>query len=231
MKIFKSFCNVISSIATILILLIAIFLINTKIMGLNQFTVLSGSMEPSIHIGSLLFVEPVEPTEISDGTIITYAMSETTVVTHRVTDVVELPEDPGVLRFQTKGDANEFKDASLVHEKNVIGVPKFVVPYAGFLANYLQSNTRVLSIIFILIAGFSIASDWLFDKDEDKADEDAKKGEGKDADEGADKSEGADEGAKKDDKTADSSDKVESNDKLADSSAKVESNDKESKEV
>lgn len=227
MKVFKSFCNVVSSLATILILLIAIFLINTKIMGLNQFTVLSGSMEPSIHIGSLLFVAPVEPSEISDGTIITYAMSETTVVTHRVTDVVELPEDPGVLRFQTKGDANEFADASLVHEKNVIGVPKFVVPYAGFLANYLQNNTRVLSIIFILIAGFSIASDWLFDKDEDKAEEGAKRDEGKDADESSDKGESA----KKDNKLADSSDKVESNDKLADSSAKVESNDKESKEV
>ena len=47
-------------------------------------------------------------------------------------------EDPAVVRFRTKGDANETEDGGLVHYKNVIGTPVFTIPYLGFVANYIQ---------------------------------------------------------------------------------------------
>ena len=43
-----------------------------------------------------------------------------------------------VVRFRTKGDANETEDGGLVHYKNVIGTPVFTIPYLGFVANYIQ---------------------------------------------------------------------------------------------
>ena len=43
-----------------------------------------------------------------------------------------------MLRFRTKGDANDSPDGGLVHYKNVIGVPVFTIPYLGYVANYIQ---------------------------------------------------------------------------------------------
>ena len=55
-----------------------------------------------------------------------------------MTEVVPDDEDSTVIRFRTKGDANEAEDAGLVHYKNVIGVPVFTVPYLGYVADYIQ---------------------------------------------------------------------------------------------
>ena len=43
-----------------------------------------------------------------------------------------------MIRFRTKGDANEAEDGSLVHYKNVIGTPIFSIPYLGYIADYIQ---------------------------------------------------------------------------------------------
>lgn len=65
-------------------------------------------------------------------------LDENTVATHRVVGIVPDEEDPTVIRFRTKGDANEAEDGSLVHYKNVIGTPIFSIPYLGYVADYIQ---------------------------------------------------------------------------------------------
>ena len=65
-------------------------------------------------------------------------LDENTVATHRVVGIVPDEEDPTVIRFRTKGDANEAEDARLVHYKNVIGTPVFSIPYLGYATNYIQ---------------------------------------------------------------------------------------------
>ena len=47
-------------------------------------------------------------------------------------------EDASVIRFRTKGDANETVDGALVHYKNVLGKPVFTIPYLGYVADYIQ---------------------------------------------------------------------------------------------
>jgi len=66
-------------------------------------------------------------------------LSEDTVSTHRIVEVVPDEEDPAVLRFSTKGDANEAVDGTLVHYKNILGTPVFAIPYLGYLASYISS--------------------------------------------------------------------------------------------
>ena len=61
-----------------------------------------------------------------------------TVATHRVVEVVPDAEDPSVVWFRTKGDANTSPDGALVHCRNVLGVPKFSIPYLGYVAHYIQ---------------------------------------------------------------------------------------------
>lgn len=93
---------------------------------------------PTYHTGSLIYVKRVDPFTITPGQPITFLLDEDTVATHRVTEVVPDAEDSTVIRFRTKGDANEAEDAGLVHYKNVIGVPVFTVPYLGYVADYIQ---------------------------------------------------------------------------------------------
>lgn len=95
-------------------------------------------MEPTYHTGSLIYVKKVDPFTIQPGQPITFMLDEKTVATHRVVGVVPDEEDATVIRFRTKGDANEAEDGTLVHYKNVIGEPVFSIPYLGYLAEYIQ---------------------------------------------------------------------------------------------
>lgn len=134
----KKVWNAVSSILVALVVIFAALLVGARLFGLQVFTVLSGSMEPAYHTGSLIYVKKVDPATIKEGQAITFLLAEDTVATHRVIEVVPDEEDPTVLRFRTKGDANDSPDGGLVHYKNVIGVPVFTIPYLGYVANYIQ---------------------------------------------------------------------------------------------
>ena len=137
-KSLKKIWNVVSSILVALVVILALLLVGARVVGLRVFTVLSGSMEPTYHTGSLIYVKEVDPYTIKAGQPITFMLNEDTVATHRVVEVVPDEEDPTVIRFRTKGDANEIEDGSLVHYKNVIGTPIFSIPYLGYVAEYIQ---------------------------------------------------------------------------------------------
>lgn len=137
-KSLKKIWNVISSILVALVVILALLLVGARVVGLQVFTVLSGSMEPTYHTGSLIYVKKVDPYTIKEGQPITFMLDENTVATHRVVGIVPDEEDPTVIRFRTKGDANETEDGSLVHYKNVIGTPIFSIPYLGYVADYIQ---------------------------------------------------------------------------------------------
>ena len=130
--------NVISTIIVAIVVILALLLVGARVVGLQVFTVLSGSMEPTYHTGSLIYVKKVDPYTIEPGQPITFMLDENTIATHRVVGIVPDEEDPTVIRFRTKGDANDAEDGSLVHYKNVIGTPVFTIPCLGYVANYIQ---------------------------------------------------------------------------------------------
>ena len=134
----KKAWNIISGILAALIMLLALLLVGARIVGLRVYTVLSGSMEPTYHTGALIYVKKVDPYNIKAGQPITFMLDENTIATHRVVGIVPDEEDPAVIRFRTKGDANEAEDGALVHYKNVIGTPVFSIPYLGYVADYIQ---------------------------------------------------------------------------------------------
>lgn len=137
-KTLKKILNVISTILVAIVVVLALLLVGARFIGLNVYTVLSGSMEPTYHVGSLIYVKDVDTDELKTGDVITYMLDEDTIVTHRIADVIPDETDPSIIRFQTKGDANDSVDGSLVHYKNVIGTPVFSIPKLGYLANYIQ---------------------------------------------------------------------------------------------
>ena len=137
-KTVKKIWNWLTTILVVLVVILAILLVGARLVGLQVFTVLSGSMEPTYHVGSLVYVKKVDPFQLKSGDVITFMLDEDTVATHRVVEVVQDEEDASVIRFRTKGDANEAEDGSLVHYRNVIGTPVFTIPKLGYLANYIQ---------------------------------------------------------------------------------------------
>lgn len=138
-KSLKKIWNVISSILVALVVLLALLLVGARVVGLQVFTVLSGSMEPTYHTGSLIYVKKVDYTQLQSGDVITFMLDESTIATHRIVEVVPDENDASVVRYRTKGDANAAEDGSLVHYKNVVGTPVFTIPYLGYVANYIQN--------------------------------------------------------------------------------------------
>lgn len=138
-KTLKKIWNGVTTLLVALVVLLALLLVGARLVGMQVFSVLSGSMEPTYHTGSLIYVKTVDPYDITVGDPITFMMDENTVATHRVVEVVPDEEDSSVIRFRTKGDANEAVDGALVHYKNVIGTPVFTIPYLGYVSNYVQN--------------------------------------------------------------------------------------------
>ena len=173
----KKIWNVFTTILVAVVVLFAVALVGARLVGLHVFTVLSGSMEPAYHTGSLIYVKEVDYTEIEAGQVITFMLDEDTVATHRVVEVVPDETDASVLRYRTKGDANDVEDGSLVHYKNVIGTPVFTIPYLGYVANYIQNPPGK----YVAISAGAILMLLVFLPDLLFGDEDGKKKKDKDA--------------------------------------------------
>ncbi len=134
----KKIWNIATTVLVAAVVILALLLAGPRLMGMQVFTVLSGSMEPVYHTGSLIYVRDVDPMEIQPGQVITFMLDEDTVATHRVVEVVPDETERSVVRFRTKGDANDAEDGGLVHCNNVLGTPVFTIPQLGYLANYIQ---------------------------------------------------------------------------------------------
>ena len=61
---FKKVWNTVSTVLVVLVVLLAVALVGVRLVGLNTYVVLSGSMEPTYHTGSLLYVKSVDPADI-----------------------------------------------------------------------------------------------------------------------------------------------------------------------
>ena len=135
----KKIWNGITTILVAVVVLLAVLLVGARLTGLKVFSVLSGSMEPTYRVGSIIYVKDVNPYELKSGDVITFMLNEDTVATHRIVEVVPDENDSTVVRFKTKGDANAAEDGSLVHYKNIIGSPVFSIPKLGYIADYIQN--------------------------------------------------------------------------------------------
>ena len=133
----KKLWSVLSTLIVVAVVALAILLAGVRIVGLTPYVVLSGSMEPTYHTGSLIYDKKVDPFTLKEGDVITFMVSEDTLATHRVVGVVPDEDEPGTIRFRTKGDANDAEDGTLVHYKNVVGTPVFTIPYLGYFSNWI----------------------------------------------------------------------------------------------
>ncbi len=135
---------------TVLIVIIAFMAMMyvPRLFGVTPYVVLSGSMEPTYHVGSLIFVnEDFDKIEVNDP--ITFHLNANTLVTHRV---IEIDEEKSL--YTTKGDANNTADFKPVSFADVVGVPIFTIPFLGYVAVYVASfegKVALASLVALMI--------------------------------------------------------------------------------
>jgi len=113
--------------------------------GLRMFAVKSGSMEPQIKKGSVVFTQPAQDYVVDD--IITFQISNATdFVTHRITEV---GQDNDKVYYKTKGDANSSEDFTKVTEDKVVGKVTLNVNYVGYFVQYVKTLPGLVILIII----------------------------------------------------------------------------------
>jgi signal peptidase len=121
------------------VVILALLLAGARLVGLQVYTVLSGSMEPNYHVGSIIYVKEVKPETLKVGDAISFMISENTVATHRIIEVLPDENDANVIRFRTKGDNNDIPDTNPVHCNNVLGKVVGTIPLLGYVSDYVQN--------------------------------------------------------------------------------------------
>lgn len=142
----KRLWSIVSTAAVAAVVAFAVLLVGVRLLGIQVFSVISGSMEPEYPAGSLIYVKEVDPSAVKVGDVITYVLPNNTPSTHRVIRIDEENQ-----HFYTKGDANSVEDAP-VHFKNLIGKPIFRIPLLGFAAYFIQHPPGM----YIAIAGGAV---------------------------------------------------------------------------
>lgn len=120
----------------------ALLLAVPSYLGWKQMMVLTGSMEPEIPVGSMVYIEETQPESLQEGDIITFSQKDGDVVTHRV---VRNRSVEGEL--VTKGDANAEEDVDSVPYDRVIGKVSLTVPAAGDVLGYIASDVGKIYMI------------------------------------------------------------------------------------
>jgi len=151
-------CSALGTALLILLIVVCVPLTGPKLLGYQTYTVISGSMEPDIPVGSIVYVKGMEPGRIQVKDVIAYygGRDADAVITHRV---MENCSEKG--EFITKGDANLTEDMNPVKYKDLIGRVELVIPKLGILAQFLTGlEGKItagcmigLSVILHLLAG------------------------------------------------------------------------------
>ena len=133
-KFFPAFCRFTGTFILIAVIVVFLPLTVPRLAGYEAYEVVSGSMEPEIPVGSVIYVKPAEPEEIEKEDIIAFQRGDS-VITHRVVENRVVTGE-----FVTRGDANQTKDMNPVPYENVIGKVVRSVPGAGVMAEMFTSR-------------------------------------------------------------------------------------------
>ncbi len=142
----KKAWDVISGVLVTCVAILAVLLMGARIIGLQVFNVVSGSMEPKYSVGDLIYVKAAQPQDVQVNDVITFVLNEDLVVaTHRVIAI-----DKENQTFTTQGDQNGTPDAP-IHFKNLIGKPVFSIPLLGYVSDFIQHPPGTYITIGVMV--------------------------------------------------------------------------------
>lgn len=135
--------NCIFKIIYILVILYLLIFIPT-LWGDKPLVVISGSMEPTLNVGGILYYHDKDYTDFQKDDVIVYQL-EDHIISHRVFDITE----NGII---TKGDANNTYDNLLIKESQVLGEgTNWCIPLIGYYADFIYNHKYLLFISLLAI--------------------------------------------------------------------------------
>ena len=156
MKIIEKILSAVMS----LIITAGVIVVGAYLLGIHAYVVESGSMEPSIHTGSVCFInEKADYEDTKIGDVIAYSLPNGHYVTHRVVSISKEG-------MTTKGDANNITDSTVITRNNFIGKNILSIPKVGFLVAAMQTKRGII-ISVTVIALFFVAG-MLLDSDDEE---------------------------------------------------------------
>lgn len=153
-QITKIFGNIVFVAVIIIAAAVVFFLVQGKlsggtptIAGYKLYVVLSGSMEPELHTGSIAIVKPVITDTLAVKDIITFKSSDGSdkLITHRIVAITIDKQTS----YTTKGDANDVNDPAVIPAADVIGKLSFSIPYVGYLMDFARTRNGLLFLVII----------------------------------------------------------------------------------
>ena len=130
----------------ILYILILIYLLVfiPSFFGKKPLVVVSGSMQPILKVGGILYYEETNIKDFQKNDILVFELNNHT-ISHRIVDIKD-----GY--FVTKGDANTSIDSYEVNYEQVIGKgTNWSIPYIGYYADFIYTHKYLLFISIFLI--------------------------------------------------------------------------------
>lgn len=135
--------NIIFKIIYILVIIYLIIFI-PMIWGYKPLVIVSGSMEPILKVGGILYYKTIPLDDYKVDDILVYRIPDHN-VSHRI---VEINNNS----FLTKGDVNEYLD-NPVNIGQILGKgTNFSIPLIGYYANFVY-NHKYLLYISIFVVG------------------------------------------------------------------------------
>lgn len=124
----------------------------------SLYTIISGSMEPAIHVYDVVVNVAVKsPEDIKVGDVITFestsSISKGLTVTHRVQDIKIVN---GRYEYVTKGDYNPVADSSTAKYENVLGKVAFKIPQLGRVQFIVASKAGWFLVVLLPAMGVII---------------------------------------------------------------------------
>ena len=146
-KVIACIAKVISSAIYLVIAVAVIVALLPMVVGFRPVVVLSGSMEPTYPVGSVIYYKAAKYEDIAVGDAITFRIGGGALATHRV-----IEKNDEAKEFMTKGDNNPTEDVNPIAYANVVGrTEKIAIPHAGVIATYFKEIPVIVAIGAILI--------------------------------------------------------------------------------
>jgi len=126
----------------------------TNLLGYQNFVIYSGSMEPTVGVGSLLLTRPADVEDLQVGDVITYrSPGNHTTLTHRI---VGIRQQDGEWVFKTKGDASLEADPREVILRGQVSKMAFDIPYLGYVVDFAKSIQGIVLLLLVPAAGLAL---------------------------------------------------------------------------
>ena len=146
-KVIGGIAWIVSSVIYLLIAVAIIVALLPMVAGFRPVVVLSGSMEPTYPVGSVIYYKTAAYEDIAIGDAITFRIGGGALATHRVIEKDETNQE-----FMTKGDNNPTEDVNPIDYADVVGkTARLAIPYAGVVATYLKEIPVIIMIGAVLI--------------------------------------------------------------------------------